>query len=159
MYSKPGRLRGQWWSPGNNIRTVGLGFISVAHSAMIQGESRERNDSWYPSHHTCTLALRELRQTMRWRLWDSNNPSVRTKGRSEKNTGKTKGKTRRGSETGKQMNRLSPKLMSWGSLLSIYSLLPIPSYTDIKLRRPNGVWGKERVWSSWYRRPHPGTFQ
>lgn len=99
---------------------------------MIQGESRERNDPWYHSHHTCTLALRELRQTMRWRLWDSNNPSVRTKSRSEKNTGKTKGKTKRGSETGKQMNRLSPKLMSWGSLLSIYSLLPIPSYTDIK---------------------------
>lgn len=122
---------------------MGLGFISLAHNATIQGESRERNDSWYHSHHTCTLALRELRQTMRWRLWDSNNPSVRVKSRSEKNTGETKHKTGRGSEAGKQMNRLSPKLMNWGYFLSVCSLLSISSYTDIKLKRPNGAQGKE----------------
>lgn len=41
--------------------------------AMQQRE--EIKDSW---QRTCTLALRELRQTIRWRLWDSNNPSVRS---------------------------------------------------------------------------------
>lgn len=56
---------------------------------------RERRKGMILGQHTCTLALRELRQTMRWRLWDSNNPSVRAKGRSEGNTGRARGKTRR----------------------------------------------------------------
>lgn len=86
---------------------------------------------------TCTLALRQLRQTMRWRLWDSNNPSVRAKGRWEEDTERVRGKTRRGSGAGEEMKECHQY-----SLVSVHSQLPLLCITDIELRRPSKALGK-----------------
>ena len=106
---------------------------------------------------TCTLALRELRQTMRWRLWDSNNPSGRAKGRWEEDTERVRGKTRRGSGAGEEMKECHQH-----SLVSVHSQLPLLCVTDIELRRPSKALGKcvtgPPVLFS-VPRPHPWTFQ
>lgn len=70
---------------------------------------------------------------MRWRLWDSSNPSVRTKGRSEE---KAKGKTKRGQ--GRQGNEHT--VTNTRELQLCFSVVPSLSSPGTLINQEESIW-------------------